>query len=431
MPSVCEVDNRFDTMQQHAYDLIMGKGNHNVCILGGGGTGKSYVVKQAIKDLENSGVCVSVCAPTGIAALNLGGKTIHKLIYSRNGSIQLHSSNVVIVDEISMCRSDLFADLVRAMPKECRLVVVGDFYQLPPVVKRDESVLFKDGREFAFTRPEWERMDFEVVNLTEVHRQTDFDMKEALNAIRCGYADRIGYFNNALREPDRNAVTIVSTNAKASAINNSKLAELPGNQIRIRADYFGTVTPETTTRLDEEILLKPGARVIMLMNDASDKPAYVNGTQGTFVGFKGEAAIIKGDDNHEFKVFPQRETVEETVPVEHLVFDKDGKIALDANGRKQTYTTFEKKEVGAIEQYPFRLGWAITIHKSQGMTLETANVDPDGIFADGQLYVALSRVRSMDGLHLLNPIKGKHVKTNQYVAKFMDSVAMNQHRLAI
>ena len=283
-----------------------------------------------------------------------------------------------------------------------RVIVSGDFSQLPPVVRKaDEKLMKKFGFDlsgFAFTTPEWKSLNFKVVELTDVKRQSDLEFITELNRVRVGDFTNYDYFNQFVNDdPDySDVIFICGTNAEADKINNTYLDELTGTERAFRSTKTGRVP---MGYVDDIIVLKQGARVIFTAND-NIKNQYKNGTFGIVKGFTDDAVIVtvKDADGNEKDVFVNRQKV-------------------SIYSYTATGGTLNKKEVGFVTQFPLRIGKAITIHKSQGQTFEKVIISPT-IFAAGQLYVALSRVKSPDGLTLLREISPEDFIIDDVVKQF-------------
>lgn len=398
--------------------------SRNLFITGPAGTGKSYRLNEYISKTDN----VLVCAPTGIAALNVGGETAHKVFHipvpayespsfakGKKGALTksmisaLIQSDVIVIDEISMFKNSDFSFAIKVLRKaeklkgsKIRVIVSGDFSQLPPVVRKaDEKLMKKFGFDlsgFAFTTPEWKSLNFKVIELTEVKRQSDLEFITELNRVRVGDFTNYDYFNQFVNEdPDySDGICICGTNAEADKINNTYLDELTGTERAFRSTKTGRVP---MGYVDDIIVLKQGARVIFTAND-NIKNQYKNGTFGIVKGFTDDAVIVtvKDADDNEKDVFVNRQKV-------------------SIYSYTATGGTLNKKEVGSVTQFPLRIGKAITIHKSQGQTFEKVIISPT-IFAAGQLYVALSRVKSPDGLTLLREISPEDFIIDDVVKKF-------------
>lgn len=403
-----------DKQIQAAFD-----GQKNLFVTGPGGVGKSYWLNKYIDSHEN----VIVCASTGMAAFNIGGDTAHKMFHipvpcydtpsfakGKKGAVTnaqlkvIAQADTIIVDEISMLTNGAFRYMIKVLRKaeklkgkKIRLIVSGDFSQLPPVVqKTDLKYMKKFGLHesgFCFTTAEWKSCNFKVVELTEVKRQSDVEFVTILNQIRLGNIKNLEYFKQFVNpEPDYSEyVCICGTNAEADRINQEYLDSLPGNTAVLQSYKEGRCGSVFNNDL---ILVKEGAQVVFTAND-NIKNKYKNGTFGVIKSLKpGE--IIVNIDNEDVVVYKH------DYPVYAYSVNSSG---------------LNKKEIGTIHQYPFKLGKAITIHKSQGQSFDKVIISPE-IFAAGQLYVALSRVRSPEGLVLLREISKEYLIIDKVVQKF-------------
>lgn len=408
--------------QKYGFDL-MNKG-YNIFLTGDAGTGKSYLIKKFIETKEEQRKNVMVVAPTGIAAINIGGVTIHRAFKAPIKPLiekpeklakTLLKADALICDEISMCRVDLFdfmiyqvmhANMYRRKEKrpDIQIIVIGDFFQLPPVITpKDRGVLVSKyhnlGKGFAFESQYWKYCGFLNVVLKQLMRQSDKEFITELNKMRYGDKSSIHYFNTAHnKEYDESAITIVGTNNKAETINDSKLAELPGQSQIFEAEIDGEVK-ESDKAVPEILELKVGARVIMAVNDTDDR--YKNGSFGYI------RRMTKG------KLFVEIDNLNGTVCVEKYTWNilgydlKNGKV--------------EQTVLGTYKQFPLKLGYAITIHKSQGQTYDKANIEPK-CWDCGQLYVALSRCKTIDKLHLMSYILDNALVTSQEVKDFYSKI---------
>lgn len=402
------------TEQQKAKNLILN--GTNVFLTGDAGTGKSYILKQVINTLPPDDTVV--CAPTGVAAVNIHGITIHRLLELNPDKdiINLHPEHVpnklekaktVIVDEISMCRSDLFIWLSETLKlaeikfkHPIQLVVVGDFYQLPPVLATPaEKEYFANGKVYAFNTAEWKSWHFQPVVLHQVIRQTNAEFSKALNSIRKGNTKYIHYLNSkSTKNRINNAITLVSTNKEANAINLKKVSSLEGGCKIYNSQISGQINDQDKPTPDK-IKLKVGALVVFTAN-ASDN-TYSNGTLATVTQLSADYIKVKIENSsEEITVFPFTWTI------------YDYRLIKEDNQRK-----LKKIQIGEYQQLPIKLGYAITIHKSQGQTYSAANIAPAG-WLPGLLYVALSRVKDIKQLHLLHKIEPNMVNADPTVRNF-------------
>ena len=402
------------TEQQKAKDLILN--GANVFLSGDAGTGKSYILKQVINTLPTN--TTVVCAPTGVAAVNIHGITIHRLLELNPDKdiINLHPEHVpkkmekiktVIVDEISMCRSDLFIWLSETLKlaenkykHSIQLVVVGDFYQLPPVLATPaEKEYFANGKAYAFNTAEWKSWHFQPVVLHQVIRQTNDAFSKALTSIREGNTKYIHYLNSkSAKNPINKAITVVSTNKEANTINLKKVNSLQGNWKIYTSQVSGKINDQDKPTPDR-IKLKIGALVVFTAN-ASDN-TYTNGTLATVTQLNTDYIKVKIENSsEEISVFPFTWTI------------YDYRLVKENNRKK-----LKKVQIGEYQQLPVKLGYAITIHKSQGQTYPAANIAPAG-WLEGLLYVALSRVKDINQLHLLHKIEPSMVNADPNVINF-------------
>lgn len=410
--------------QKKAFDLV--KEGKNVYLTGLAGTGKSYIVERIIEWAQTSGLNVITCAPTGIAALNVGGSTVHRVLCIRPGRTlekdphpfvptdsPLPDCDLLILDEVSMCRMDLF-DYLSAVLKIagkirkqkgkglCQLLVVGDFCQLPPVITNEERRFLEEkygydvGEAFAFQSSEWAFWNFEEVELCEAIRQRDAHFVAALNACRFGDKNGARWIEqHALVNPLPDSIILCSTNAQARDENMQRLNALKDEEMTFVAHVTGEVL-KSDMPTDEELSLKPGARVMALVNNSED--TFMNGALGTVINCDGPGALVRFDGIE--ATFVQSFEWKITKPV--LI-----------NGR------IEKEVVGTFEQIPLKLAWAITIHKSQGQTFDRAIIYPD-CWDFGQLYTALSRLTGIHGLYLAHHINDNFLVTSKEVLDFLN-----------
>jgi ATP-dependent DNA helicase PIF1 len=411
---------------------LLGGGRH-LFLTGKAGTGKSTLIRQFMAETDRS---VVVVAPTGIAALNVDGYTIHRLFGFRatttlqdvtDGNYRpgrftktLGSLQTLIVDEASMVRADIFDMMAAALqrfgpsPGErfggVQMVLVGDLYQLPPVLTGHEEHYFSSVYEtpYFFSARSFARDDFPVVSLTTVFRQLGDDrMTAILNEIREGVL--LGHALEQLNSradtdfvppDDEFWLTLAPTNRLVTARNRQQLERLPGDEMAHHAKEHGDLSLFDKPA-DDVLRFKVGAQIMMLNNDQNGR--WVNGSIGRVVGvgYDRYGAVVEVE-------FPDGSSAEVTP------FEWEATQPVLESG------TLRREVVGSYVQLPFTLAWAITIHKSQGQTLDRAVVDlTGGMFSTGQLYVALSRCRSLAGLVLKRPVLPKDMKTDRRIARFL------------
>lgn len=396
----------------------------NVFLTGAPGAGKTYVLNQFVKQARQRGASVAVTASTGIAATHLNGQTIHswsgvgvaqvmtdtllKQIKTRRGK-RIRATDILVIDEISMMHAWLFdmvdqaCRVVRRSPEPfggLQVVMSGDLFQLPPVsnTRRDRELVApppelvamreryaKAGRNpngFVTESLVWPELNPIVCYLTEQHRQDTGQLLDVLTDIRQGTVtdtDRQALDTRIGVEPagDDVAISLYPNNRQADALNDSKLVQINEPEHRFEAESSGQVSLikrlKSTMLAPEKLSLKVGAAVMALRNDTNQQ--YVNGSLGTVVDFvsttEGEYPMVDFENGH-------------TVIMQPAAWEMmDGETVL-----------------ASVKQVPLRCAWAITIHKSQGMTFDRARMDLRRTFAPGMGYVALSRVESMDGLYL-------------------------------
>jgi len=388
-------------LQSQALDILkMGK---NVFLTGAAGSGKTYVLREYISFLRKHHIEVAITASTGIAATHLGGQTIHSwsglgirdsltqydleaLLEKQQLVKRYEKTKVLIIDEVSMLhhfRFDLLDKLARAFKKNdlpfggMQIVLCGDFFQLPPVTRRGEPEAL-----FIYRSRAWRDMNLVICYLEEQHRQNDDNFLSVLNAIRNSEIDEGVYeslqdrFQKELEGFEGVVPTkLYSHNIDVDTINLEQLKKLKGHEELYLMDNKGRAQlVEALVKsclAPEELRLKVGAHVMFVKNNLEKK--YANGTLGTVVGFNADHfPIVRTAQGHEIVAEPESWMIEE-----------DGKIKAE------------------ISQVPLRLAWAITIHKSQGMSLDAAEIDLSKSFVAGMGYVALSRVKSLAGLKLV------------------------------
>lgn len=405
-------------------------------ITGKAGTGKTTLLKKIVAECRANGKNIAVTAPTGVAAKNAEGQTLHSMFGLSTtmyipGKMRMRyrlddarekvvkKLDVLIVDEVSMVRCDLLdmVDLTLQHYKGnksafggIQVVFFGDLFQLPPVVtEEDEEHLYSHYKNpYFFSSDVITQHPFPLLELNNVHRQEDPVFVGILNHIREGIylsADR-EVLNKRLNpgyEPSgtESAVYLRTRNKKVWGHNKSKLEELPGDEVSYSA-YIDGIFPKEQYPTDYELKLKTGAKVMLLRND-HDGLKYVNGTQGVISSIYDGIIRVKTDEGELISV--ERSTWE----LYNYIYNKETKI-------------IEPIVVGSFTQFPLKLAWAVTIHKSQGMTFDKAIVDAKQAFAPGQVYVALSRCRSLEGLTLTTRIAERDIMVDPIVVEYMKNV---------
>lgn len=425
------MENQLTAEQLAAYKIM--KSGKDVFLSGYAGTGKSFLINKFIKDMREAGKNVVTAAPTGIAAINIGGTTLHRLLHLKadtnlteeaekyHYNVELINTDILIIDEISMCRSDLFKYTIGAITEAnayrfskyvppIQLIVVGDFCQLPPVVAtKAEKEYFAGGKEFAFMTGAWEHRLFTNIFLKHVIRQKNKAFTQALNQTRLGNIAGLDYINTHSSEKTLpNAVTLCGTNKTAEDINSKRLSKIKGKSVTFEAEIQGHVMRSERPNSDY-VTLKKGALVVFLTNEVND--LYQNGTIGTVEDFIHDidneeeitGVIVKLENGSTVNVAPHTWKT-----YNYEIADKDSDNMIKH---------LKKTEIGSFTQIPLKLAYAITIHKSQGQTYDAVNFDPE-IWASGQLYVALSRVKDVSKLYLEKLLVPSMVILDNHVRDF-------------
>ncbi len=443
------------TQTNAIFDMAAGFVLHTAChvfLTGKAGTGKTTFLKHI---REHTSKKTAVVAPTGVAAINAGGVTLHSFFQlpfgafvpeSRPGGMfslgpaqgtdlntilknirvgrekrkLFEELELLIIDEVSMMRADLL-DAVDGILRYFRrkpdvpfggvqVLYIGDLHQLPPVVKDDEwsmlsayyrSLFFFDARVMEVARPLY-------IELEQVYRQRDDTFIQLLNSIRNGIVDEDGlrllnrrYDPSFHPEPEDGYIILTSHNYKADKINNSELARLQAEVHTFDAELSGEFN-EQALPAARALVLKVGAQVMFIRNDKGEQRRYYNGRIARVSRIKGTDIYVRFPDDH-----TEMQLEKETWRNIRYRYDEQA-------------DRVEEEELGSFRQYPVRLAWAITIHKSQGLTFEKAIVDAGTSFAPGQVYVALSRLTSMSGLVLSSEITQAALHTDERIMILSD-----------
>ncbi len=403
------------------------KTDKNIFLTGQAGTGKTTTINRYIEWAERNDINVALTASTGISAINIGGTTIHSFLGSKlaNSIEEYNKLNVnksnwkkikeninkidsLVIDEVSMLNAK-YIDMIDYILKKAtnisepfggkKVIFVGDFLQLPPISKN---------KEFAFDSKAWREAKIKILNLTKIHRQEDAEFVNILGKIRLGnideliinYLDRINY--KKIENDD--SVKLFAKNVNVDEFNKNELNKIKGRPKIYEAKITGKDSNYkkniVKNVLANKILeLKVGSRIMSLKNDYNHN--FVNGSLGKIIQLNPKSVRVRFDNGFETTFgYEKWET-----------FDLDGKVT------------------ASFEQIPLKLAYAITIHKSQGMTIDKLTIDCLGIFEEGQFYVAISRAKNKEGLKLVW-FKTNHIRTNKratsYYKRFLKTKAQPQ-----
>ncbi len=405
----------------------------NVFLTGRAGTGKTTFLRTLREDCAKR---MAVAAPTGVAAINAGGVTLHSLFqlpfgpllpgtrkqqglfrFSRKKKDMIRSLDLLVIDEISMVRADLLDGIdhvLRHLRRSERpfggiqLLMIGDLFQLPPVVKENEWNLLNNHYEspYFFSSKALGDTELVVIELHQIYRQTDPAFINLLNKIRSDNLDPddLAVLNSRVQtkvsqNDSDGTITLCSHNKQADEINLRKLAVLPETAHLFNAKVEGDF-PDTNYPTPAILELKQGAQVMFIRNDPSFEKRYFNGKIGTVSSISDGSVLISCPND------------DEEIEVEAATWEN---IDYQLNEKTQEINEIT---IGTFSQYPLRLAWAITIHKSQGLTFDKAIIDAQAAFAHGQTYVALSRCRSLAGMTLASPLAAKMVGVDNDVLHF-------------
>lgn len=450
------IDNPTDICLKYIHQT-----SRSIFLTGKAGTGKTTLLKRIIEESHKQTIVV---APTGIAALNAGGTTIHSLfllpfaafipdysnsfpslsearfetrstltkhfVYNKTKKQLLQTVELLIIDEVSMLRADVLDAIdwaLRYTRKNntpfggVQMLFIGDLLQLPPIVKPDEwnvlknyyaSIHFFSALAFKDEAPIY-------IELEKIYRQTDLKFIAVLNELRNNQLTResLTFLNSYVRpdfnsSPGDNYITLTTHNRKADTMNTVELEKLKTPLKSYKATIKGTF-PEHIYPIDVNLDLKVGAQVMFVKNDLGYEKRYYNGKIGVIQSVEPDEILVR---------FPEEKKVikVEQYEWENITFTLDSET-----------NEIKEKVIGTFVQYPLKLAWAITIHKSQGLTFDKAILDVSDVFAAGQAYVALSRLRSIDGLILKTPFQLNGISSEQEIIQYAENKAsveeLNRH----
>lgn len=417
---------------------LLETGTQNLLITGKAGTGKSTLLEHFKQNTQKQ---VVVLAPTGVAALNVKGQTIHSFfrfpyqmtsetIYELRPPKSLinilNKADIIIIDEISMVRADLFDYINQALQVFLhsdepfggkRLAVIGDLYQLPPVVTNEDRELFQHNYNspYFFSAEAFNPNDWQILELEKIYRQSDDNFIKLLNRIRNNTVSQndLDWLNQRVNiQSENNAITLTTTNRAADQINEASLSQLVGQTHQLPGKVSGDFS-DNFLPTHKNLSIKVGAQIMLLLNDQQNR--FVNGSIGTIT------AINPDPEKNNQKIVTIKLN---TGKVIHL---KPHSWEINKYKYNSELNKVETEIIGSFTQYPFKLAWAVTIHKSQGKTFDQTVVDiGNGTFTHGQVYVALSRCRSFQGLVLKKPIQKRHIWQNRAVDNFLEAIRQYQ-----
>ncbi len=423
---------------QLAHDFVQDT-DCNIFLTGKAGTGKTTFLHKL---KEKTPKRMIITAPTGVAAINAGGVTLHSFFqmpfgpfvpghdsYGRKNQLRkfnrekiniIKSLDLLVIDEISMVRADLL-DGVDAVLRRYRrnsepfggvqLLMIGDLHQLPPVVKDPEWNILREYYDsiYFFSSNALSQTELVPIELKHIYRQADPGFIKLLNRIRCNKLDHFAvkelnkrYIPDFTPKDQENYITLCTHNHSADTINQARLKALPEKLRQFRAEIEGDF-PEYSYPAPVLLELKEGAQVMFVRNDSSHEKLYYNGKIGVISYISADTIRVKCPDG------PEDITVEQT-SWENIQYKVD-----------QESKEITENKTGTFSQYPLKLAWAITIHKSQGLTFDKAVIDAQAAFAHGQVYVALSRCKTLQGMVLSSAISSRSIKTDAAVAGFADN----------
>lgn len=419
--------NESNKQQAMAFQLIKDT-NVSFFLTGKAGTGKTTFLKKIQEEINKNFI---VLAPTGIAAINAGGDTIHSffgfpfsvITFKEIGKVKaakmelLRNVDTIIIDEVSMCRADLIDAIDRTLKHTChtglpfggkQVVFVGDIYQLPPIVTTNDKAIITDmygeGIPFFFKAKAFRGKSLPTIEFQKVYRQEDAKFLSTLNRIRNGIClqEDLDLLNSRQQEcQDKYVITLSSVNAEADKLNKDELDKLDAPEFTYEA-LIAKDFNEKKFPVEKSLVLKVGAQVMMCRNDPAKR--WANGSIGIITCLENDKIEVEFENGQRHQI--SQATWENC----------------NYKYNKEEMKT-EKEVTGTFTQYPIRLAWAITIHKSQGLTFSKMKLNlKRGIFQVGQLYVALSRVKSLEGLFLSSAIKPEYLKPSREIIEFAKGV---------
>jgi len=424
------LQNRPISLSKEFQDILqyVEESQDSFLITGKAGTGKSTLLSIMRRTTRKR---MAVVAPTGIAALNVKGQTVHsffrlppKMIMpseikmSKNPKLY-RNMDILVIDEISMVRADLLDNIDRFLRINrknaepfggVQVIFFGDMFQLPPVVSSAfEKQVFRDRYEspYFFSANVMKEFEMPLIELNKVYRQKDRAFVSLLDRVRTNTLDQddLDVLNSRVEKhlTDEDLfITLTSSNFSAEAINKSRLAKLPGDTFKYIADVDGAFQASRFPA-DQLLQLKEGAQVIFVKNDPERR--YVNGTLGKVVALNNDEITIKAQGSDEGS--------------KHITLHREEWEILKYKVDKDNPKKFSTEVVGSFKQYPIKLAWAITIHKSQGQTFDKVRIDLGrGAFEYGQTYVALSRCRTLEGIELSKMLTPNDIKSDERISEY-------------
>jgi len=426
-----------------AEEFVQHTGSH-IFLTGKAGTGKTTFLHKLKENTEKR---LIITAPTGVAAINAGGVTLHSFFqlpfgpfipgseayeqsrkrsfrFSKEKKRIIKSLDLLVIDEISMVRADLLDSVDTVLRRHRRneqpfggvqLLMIGDLHQLSPVAKQDEWQLLKQYYEsvYFFSSHGLDQNQLVTIELKHIYRQCDARFIKLLNRVRDNRLDASAiealnqrYIENFAPEKDQGYITLTTHNSSADRINQSRLSALRGKEYRFKAEVSGEF-PEHTYPTPGRLVLKVGAQVMFLRNDMSIEKRYYNGKIGKIKTVSGRRICITcPGESEDIEV--------EAVEWENIKYKVD-----------EETKEIQEEIIGKFIQFPLKLAWAITIHKSQGLTFDKAVIDAQSAFAHGQVYVALSRCKTLEGMVLSSPIPSRGIETDASVLSFVEKARQN------